>query len=224
MRRTTQLLMCVLVATVLVFAWAVPAFADYHYYQGNKVPSGAYGVKASIATLSTSPYVPDGIVCNWASNDDTNGYWMQCGWVKGNGTTYAPDGTRYPTIPTSYSESNWPNGYKMSLSTAQPLNSSRSYEVANIGGSTWNAYIQGALTLQRTLTANSSWIAARSEIGISMPPTLDQDYASFTSVQYKPSSTGAYTNFTQANWDAAYTWFYTAKTHAYQYITHANGL
>lgn len=182
-------------------------------------------MKANIGTPSSYPHVWNRTVSNWVSNQDSNGYWVQGGYVTGDGATYAPNGLLYSTVPTSYAESNAPSGYTMIFYSAQPLNLSRSYEVVNSGGNVWSVYIAGALRIQRTLTANSTPVAARSEIQCTSLPCLNQCYGYFTSAQYKTS--GGYRNFDAATaFDSPYTWFYTTliNNQPYQYITHANGM
>src|SRR3990172_13130459 len=99
-RKMILLIVLAALATLLLSgqAGAVPNYAGNYR-------DPAYGVKANISTPSSMPSVTNGVVFNFVSNYDY-GDWIQVGWVQGDGYCRALDGAYWPTVPTSYEESN----------------------------------------------------------------------------------------------------------------------
>jgi hypothetical protein len=150
-------------------------------YAGNSREPG-YGVKAIISTPATMPSVSSGVAFSRVSNQDGPN-WIQTGWAQGDGVVMAPDGTNWPTVPTSYQESMVNGYYDLYLFSAQPLNYTRTYEVVHTGSGTWLGYIAGSSRFYAGPFATPTHVEAMTEISGSS--TYVRTRASFTSVSYK---------------------------------------
>ena len=185
-RLALRLSMLLILAASVVFGLGGQAWAN-HYYAGNyRIP--AYGVKADISTPSSMPGVTNGVVFNFVSNDDS-GQWNAVGWVQGDGSNRAPDGTIWPSVPTSYQESNCAGHYFEALYSAQPLSFNRTYEMVYTGvAGEWAGIIANTRRYGFAPYTTPTQVEALSEIaGTTQPHTR----AVFTNVQYK----GQYTYF-----------------------------
>jgi len=209
-----------LILLLALVALAVPILGGQawatSYYAGNYRNPG-YGVKATISTPSTMPSVTNGVASNWVSNYDY-GYWLQVGWVQGDGVTRAPDGAYWPTVPTSFEESNC-NGYYYEYQySAQPLNYARSYEVVYTGSSgVWQGIIAGGRRHSFGPYATPTLVEALTELSGSTQP---HTRAGFNNVQFK--GLYSYMNFDQ-NWEEADNPPYAAFNSYYQYTCY-NGM
>lgn len=140
-----------------------------------------YGVKASISTPSSMPSVPYGVVFNRVSNQDGMD-WIQVGWVQGDGTVVAPDGTPWPTVPYSYEEARVDGYYDLYLFSSQPLNYVRTYEVVHTGSGTWQGIVASTPRYSFGPFATPAIVEAVTEIRVS---TQAHTRAGFSSAQYK---------------------------------------
>ena len=170
--------LAVALGAVLALAFTTPAWANR--YAGN-YRNPAYGVKADITTPSTQPTLTSGVIYNWAGNDDS-GNWLQCGWAKGDGATYAPDWQLWPTTPTSYEECQIGSAYTLYLYSSQPLNLTRTYEVVSIGSSLWQVIIAGTRRYSFGPFNTPTQVEVFAEISGS---SANHTWASFNNVQYK---------------------------------------
>ncbi len=207
------LLITVAIFAVLILggqAWAEP------YYAGNYRDPG-YGVKAGISTPSSMPTVTNGVVANYVGNYDY-GYWIGVGWVQGDGYTRAPDGAYWPTVPTSYEESNC-NGYYFEYQySAQPLNYTRTYEVVYTGSNgVWRGIIAGSPRFSFGPYTTPTLVEALTELSGSTQP---HTRASFNTVQFK--GLNSYMNFDQ-DWRQADNPPYAAFNSYYKYTCY-NGM
>jgi hypothetical protein len=190
-----KLILLIIIAAVCVPSLAGHAWAE-PFYAGNWRNPG-YGVKADISTPSSMPSVTSGVASNYVGNSDS-GQFVQVGWVQGDGRTRAPDGTYWPTVPTSYEESNCGGYYFEYLYSAQPLNFTRAYEVVYTGSSgVWQGIIASAPRYSFGPFTTPIWVGAFCELaGSSQPHTR----ALFNNVQFK--GLYSYMNFDQ-NWERA---------------------
>ena len=198
-----------------------------HKYQGNLRSLGA-GVKASIATPSSTPWVDaDSAIVNFVSNVDTadgGTDWVQVGWAQGN----EPDGG-WNNNPTSYREARIDAFYDYDAYSQQALNFARLYEVVNVGWDSvtssygWRTIIAGQSRGDYYGFSEKSPVEGMFEMIDSSNQYDSDDSAAFTSVQYKGNY--SYMNFDQDNrvrenppFDS-WTW-----TDTYTYTTHAGAL
>jgi hypothetical protein len=214
-RLARRLILLTLLATLVVLSFAAQAWAGYRY-AGNYRSLG-YGVKADISTPSSMPTVANGIVLNFVANSDS-GQWLAVGWVQGDGYTRAPDGVYWPTVPTSYEESNCAGNYFEAQYSAQPLNFARSYESVSTGvvGS-WVGIIAGTRRYAFAPYTTPVVVEGLTEIaGTTQPHTR----AVFSGVQYRGQYT--YFNFDQ-NYEQANNPPYASFNSYYNYTCY-NGM
>ena len=210
-----KLILLVIVATLGVLIVGSQAWAT-SYYAGNYRNPG-YGVKADISTPATMPVVSSGIASNYVGNYDS-GYWLGVGWCQADGYTRAPDGTYWPTVPTSYEEANINAYYFEYQYTAQPLNYTRSYEVVYTGSSgVWQGIIAGTRRYSFGPYTTPVLVEALAELSGSTQP---QTRALFNNVQYK--GLNSYMNFDQ-NYERADSPPYATFNSYYKYTCY-NGM
>ncbi len=210
-----KLILLLIVAALGLLIIGSQAWAQ-SYYAGNFRNPG-YGVKADISTPSSLPIVNGGVAFNYVGNEDA-GQWVQVGWVQGDGSTRAPDGAYWPTLPTSYEESNC-NGYYFEYQySTQPINYARTYEVVYTGSSNiWQGIIGGTRRYSFGPYTTPVWVAAMTELSGSAQP---QTRALFNNVQYK--GLNSYMNFDQ-NYERADSPPYATFNSYYRYTCY-NGM
>ena len=215
MKARYKLMLLMTVAALAVLVLASQAWAT-SYYAGN-YRNPAYGVKADISTPATMPSVTGGVAFNFVGNYDY-GYWVSVGWCQGDGNTKAPDGFYWPTVPTSYEESNV-NGYYFECQyTPQPLNFTRSYEVVYTGSyGMWQGIIAGTRRYSFGPYNTPNTVEALTELAVTTQP---HTRALFNNVQYKGQN--SYMHFDQ-NYERADSPPYATFNSYYKY-TGYNGM
>ncbi len=210
-----RLILLLTIAVVSVIALGSHAWAD-PYYAGNYRNPG-YGVKADISTPATLPVVNGGVAFNYVGNYGS-GQWLGVGWCQGDGSSRAPDGAYWPTVPTSYEESNCGGYYFEYQYSAQPINYTRSYEVVYTGVSgVWQGIIAGTRRYSFGPYTTPTWVEALTELAGSTQP---QTRALFNNVQYK--GLNSYMNFDQ-NYERADSPPYATFNSYYRYTCY-NGM
>lgn len=215
MKTRYRLILLLVLAAVGVVILGGQAWAAT-YYAGNYRNPG-YGVKADISTPASLPVVSGGTASNWVSNYDS-GQWIQVGWIQGDGATRAPDGVYWPTVPTSYEESNCGGYYFEYQYSVQPINYTRTYEVVYTGASgVWQGIIAGTRRYSFGPYTTPVLVEAETELSGSTQP---QTRALFNNVQYK--GLNSYMNFDQ-NYERADSPPYATFNSYYRYTCY-NGM
>lgn len=182
-----------------------------NWYAGNQRTPG-YGVKAIIHTPTTAPTITSGGEVSWvgATSYASGTNWVQTGWYylpySGASTakqyTEAKTGGYYWGI-TTYATQSWGTGVAYRVEHSNSIGGYYAY-IADARKNGWGP-LEMSIPMQALLEVQGS--------------SSNQASTWFESVQYKPSETGAWLLFDQANWLENAPYRVSSKTYKYQWTS-----
>lgn len=182
----TKKRLTIIVLLSLILISAAHSRWSASWYAGNK-RTNAYGVKATIRTPLSEPYLEAEGISSWVSLPQTT--WLQAGWRFFKGISGGK--------PLQYIEFRDKYGAQGLIHyQSQNWNTAATYQVSHRDGEIWCAYINGIQKLCKTVRPAPVEVQAYSEVHASMFNELE---ARYTAVYYRTSD-GLWFLFDQEKW------------------------